>query len=189
MVILAAAFLVLLAFCIGLLAWAIILYNGLIQLRVLSENAWSDIDVQLKRRYDIIPNLVATVQGYASHERNTLQSVTDARTRAMGATGINEKGQAENLLSGTLKTLFAVAENYPQLKANENFLQLQNTLNQIEETVQSARRYYNAVVRDFNTKLLVFPNNIFANLFNFKQRDFFQLEAPETERKAPQVKF
>ena len=180
---------VLVGIIVVLLLWVIGLYNALIQLKVRSENAWSDIDVQLKRRYDVIPNIVATVEGYATHERSTLQSVTEARTRAMGATNINEKGQAENALSATLKTLFAVAENYPQLKANENFLQLQNALKEIEETIQSARRYYNAVVRDLNTKLEVFPNNIFVGIFNFKKRDFFQLEAPEEERKAPKVKF
>ena len=179
----------LLVIIVVLMVWIIALYNSLIQLRVRSENAWSDIDVQLKRRYDLIPNLVATVEGYAKHERSTLQAVTDARTKAMGATNINEKGAAENMLSGTLKSLFAVAENYPQLKANENFLQLQGTLNEIEEAIQSSRRYYNAVVRDFNTKLQVFPNNVIAPVFNFKQKDFFQLETPETERKAPQVKF
>ncbi len=174
---------------LGLIFWAIRLYNSLIQLKVRCENSWSDVDVQLKRRYDIIPNLVATVEGYAKHERTTLQSVIEARAKAMGAAGVGEKGQAENFLAGTLKTLFALAENYPQLKANENFLKLQSVLSEIEETIQSARRYYNAVVRDLNTQLEIFPNNIFANMLNFKKRDFFQLETPAEERKAPRVKF
>ena len=174
---------------IMLLLWAIKLYNSLIQLKVRSENAWSDVDVQLKRRYDLIPNIVATVEGYAKHERTTLQSVIDARAKAMGATGVAEKGQAENILSGTLKSLFAVAENYPQLKANENFLKLQSSLSEIEEVISQARRYYNAVVRDLNTQLELFPNNILAGILNFKKRDFFQLDVPETERKAPEVKF
>ena len=189
MAILVIVFFLLFAVILGLFAWAISLYNALIQLRVRAENAWSDIDVQLKRRYDIIPNLVATVEGYAQHERATLQSVTEARTKAMGTSGVSQKGEAENFLSSTLKSLFAVAESYPQLKANENFLQLQKSLSDIEEVVQSARRYYNAVVRDFNTRMEIFPNNVFARMLNFQKRDFFQLEAPETERKAPEVKF
>lgn len=181
--------LILVFILLGLFFWVASLYNSLIQLKVRTENAWSDMDVQLKRRYDIIPNLVATVEGYAKHERNTLQAVIDARSKAMGATAIDQKGQAENFLAGTLKSLFALAENYPQLKANENFMKLQTSLSEIEEVIQSARRYYNAVVRDFNTKLQVFPNNIFAGIFNFQKRDFFQLDVPETERKVPEVKF
>ncbi|MCM8831605.1 MAG: LemA family protein [Candidatus Omnitrophica bacterium] len=169
--------------------WIVLVYNNLVGLKIRSENAWSDIDVQLKRRYDLIPNLVETVKGYAQHEKNTLEAVINARAKAIGATTIAEKGQAENFLSGTLKSLFAVAEGYPQLRANENFLQLQSTLNEIEDNIQSARRYYNAVVRDYNTKLEVFPNNIIANIFSFKKRDFFQLDVSEEERKAPQVKF
>ncbi len=172
----------------AIIAKAISVYNGLVQLRLQSDNAWADIDVQLKRRYDLIPNLVSTVQGYAAHERNTLQAVIDARAKAMGAGSVGEKAQAENFLTGTLKSLFALAENYPQLKANENFLSLQKSLTDTEETIQSARRYYNAVVRDLNTKIQVFPDNIFANILNFKPRDFFQLDSAE-ERKAPQVKF
>jgi len=181
--------LVLLVLLFLAILWAIRLYNLLIQLKVRSENAWSDIDVQLKRRYDLIPNLVATVEGYAKHERSTLESVIEARAKAISAQGIDQKGQAENFLSGALKTLFAVAENYPQLKANENFLKLQASLGEIEEAIQSARRYYNAVVRDLNTQLEVFPNNLLAGMINFKKRDFFQLELPEAERKAPEVKF
>ena len=169
--------------------WVMGVYNSLIALRVRADGSWSDIDVQLKRRYDIIPNLVATVEGYAKHERGTLQAVIEARSKAMGITDVTKKGEAENFLAGTLKSLFAIAEAYPQLKANENFLKLQSTLEEIEEAIQSSRRYYNAVVRDFNTQLQVFPNNILANTFNFKNKDFFQLGNPEEERKAPQVKF
>ncbi|MDP2938588.1 MAG: LemA family protein [Candidatus Omnitrophota bacterium] len=187
--ILGIVFAALLVVILGLIFWAVNLYNSLIQLKVRSENAWSDTDVQLKRRYDIIPNLVATVEGYAKHERTTLQSVIEARAKAMGVTDVSQKGQAENFLTGALKSLFAVAESYPQLKANENFLKLQTSLSEIEEVIQSARRYYNAVVRDLNTQLEVFPNNIFANMLNFKKRDFFQLDVPEAERKAPEVKF
>lgn len=182
-------FVVLFVVILALALWIANLYNSLIQLRIRCENSWSDMDVQLKRRHDIIPNLVATVEGYAKHERTTLQSVIEARAKAIGMADVNQKGQAENLLTGALKSLFAVAENYPQLKANENFLKLQATLGEIEEAIQSARRYYNAVVRDFNTQMQVFPNNIFAGMLNFKAKDFFQLDVPEEERKAPEVKF
>lgn len=185
LLVLGAVFVIMIVVLLG----AVGLYNSFVQLKLRAENAWSDVDVQLKRRYDVIPNLVATVEGYTKHERNTLQAVIDARAKAMGAVSPDQKGQAENFLSGTLKSLFALAENYPQLKANENFLKLQGSLSEIEEFIQSARRYYNAVVRDFNTKLEIFPNNIFAMMFNFSKRDFFQLETPETERKAPEVKF
>ena len=176
--------------CIVLISafWLINIYNGLIQLKVRGENAWSDIDVQLKRRYDVIPNLVTTVEGYAKHERTTLQSVVEARTKAMNTMGVADKGQTENFLTSTLKSLFAVAEQYPDLKANENFLKLQTSLIDIEETIQSSRRYYNAVVRDLNTMIQMFPSSIIANAFNFKVREFFQLDAPETERQTPQIK-
>jgi LemA protein len=132
---------------------------------------------------------VETVKGYAQHERSTFEAVTNARTKAMQVTSVSDKGQAENFLSSALKSLFAVAENYPQLKANENFLHLQASLSEIEEAIQSARRYYNAVVRDLNTKLELFPSNIVGGMFGFQKRDFFQLDVPEEERKAPQVKF
>jgi LemA protein len=171
-----------------ILGWVISVYNGLVQLRIRSDNAWSDIDVQLKRRYDVIPNIVATVEGYAKHERTTLQSVIEARAKAMGATGIAEKGQTENSLTNTLRSLFAVSEKYPDLKANENFLKLQTNLIEIEETIQAARRYYNAVVRDLNTMIQMFPASMVAGAFHFKNREFFQLNAPELERQAPQVK-
>src|SRR5262249_35702661 len=136
------------------------MYNGLVRLKVQADNAWADIDVQLKRRYDLIPNLVETVKGYAGHEKGTLEAVINARNRAMTATSPTDKAAAENVLSGTLKTLFALAEAYPQLRAIESFTSLQNSLSQIEDTVQNARRYYNAVVRDLNTKIQQFPTNI-----------------------------
>ena len=164
------------------------MYNGLVRLKVACDNAWADIDVQLKRRYDLIPNLVETVKGYAGHEKGTLEAVINARNRAMTATSPADKAQAENMLSGALKSLFALSEAYPQLRAIESFTSLQNSLSQIEETVQNARRYYNAVVRDLNTKIQQFPTNIFANMLGFKPREFFEVSAP-AEREAPKVSF
>jgi len=164
------------------------MYNSLVRLKVQCDNAWADIDVQLKRRYDLIPNLVETVKGYAGHEKGTLEAVINARNRAMTATGPADKAEAENMLSGALKSLFALSEAYPQLRAIESFTSLQNSLSQIEDTVQNARRYYNAVVRDLNTKILQFPTNIFANMLGFKQREFFEVTAPG-EREAPKVSF
>jgi LemA protein len=157
------------------------LYNGLIQLKNKVEEAWSDIDVQLKRRYDLIPNLVSTVKGYAKHEKGVFEEVTKARTAAMGAQTVAEHDQAENMLSGALKSLFAVAENYPDLKADKNFLDLQQQLATLEEEIQKSRRYYNGNVRDFNTKIQVFPNNLFASMLGFKNYDFFEAEAGEKE--------
>src|ERR1700693_3451234 len=164
------------------------MYNSLVRLKVTCDNAWADIDVQLKRRYDLIPNLVETVKGYAGHEKGTLEAVINARNRAMTATGPGDKAQAENMLTGALKSLFALSEAYPQLRAIESFTSLQCMLAQIEDTVQNARRYYNAVVRDLNTKILQFPTNIFANMLGFKQREFFEVSAP-AERDAPKVSF
>jgi LemA protein len=164
------------------------MYNGLIRLKVQCDNAWSDIDVQLKRRYDLIPNLVETVKGYAAHEKGTLEGVVAARNQAMTAEGPAAKAQAEGMLTSALRQVFALAEAYPQLRAVESFTQLQQTLNQIEDSVQNARRYYNAVVRDFNTKIAVFPSNIIANMFNFKTREFFEISAP-AEREVPKVSF
>ena len=164
------------------------MYNGLVRLKVTCDNAWADIDVQLKRRYDLSPNLVETVKGYAAHEKGTLEAVINARNRAMTATGPADKAQAENMLSGALKSLFALAEAYPQLRAIESFTSLQNSLTQIEDTVQNARRYYNAVVRDLNTKIQQFPSNIFAGMLGFKPREFFEISAP-AEREAPKVSF
>jgi LemA protein len=164
------------------------MYNSLVRLKVTTDNAWADIDVQLKRRYDLIPNLVETVKGYAGHEKDTLEAVINARNRAMSASSPADKAQAENMLSGTLKSLFALSEAYPQLRAIESFTSLQNTLSQIEDTVQNARRYYNAVVRDLNTKIQQFPTNIFAGMLGFKPREFFEVTAP-AEREAPKVSF
>src|SRR5215475_275875 len=164
------------------------LYNSLVRLKVTCDNAWADIDVQLKRRYDLIPNLVETVKGYAAHEKGTLEAVINARNRAMTAASPADKAQAENMLSGALKSLFALSEAYPQLRAIESFTSLQNSLSQIEDTVQNARRYYNAVVRDLNTKIQQFPTNIFAGMLGFKTREFFEVTAT-AEREAPKVSF
>ena len=175
---------------IAVVAFAVIgIYNGLVRLNVQAANAWSDIDVQLKRRHDLIPNLVETVKGYASHERNTLEAVVNARNRAVSveSAGPAERGQAEGALTTALRGLFALAESYPQLRAAENFAQLQNTLAQIEDAVQNARRYYNAVVRDLNTRVQQFPSNLIAGMFGFRNREFF--EVPDAERETPKVKF
>jgi len=177
-----------LAVILVLVFFVILAYNSLVKLRVQSENAWADIDVQLKRRYDLVPNLVETVKGYAGHERATFEKVTEARTRAMSATGPAAKAQAEGMLTEALKTLFAVAENYPQLRAVESFTQLQAQLSEIEEQLQLARRYYNAVVRDLNTRIAQFPTNLIAGLFNFRAREFFEVAAA-AEREAPKVRF
>jgi LemA protein len=153
-----------------------------------TDEAWSDIDVQLKRRYDLIPNLVETVKGYATHERQLFENVTSARANAMSAQGVAEKTKAENMLSDTLKSLFAVPENYPNLKANENFAKLQDELSDTENKIQASRRFYNGNVRDFNTKLQSFPTNTIAGMFNFKQREFFQLEQ-EAAKEPVKVQF
>lgn len=167
--------------------WVIMSFNRLIVLRTRVEEAWADIEVQLKRRYNLIPNLVNTVKGYAGHEKSVFENVTKARAAAMGATGMADKAQAENMLSSTLKSLFAVAENYPQLKANENFLQLQKELTDTEDKIQYSRRFYNTNVRDFNIKTQVVPTNIIANLFGFKKKDMFEAEAQA--REVPKVQF
>ena len=167
---------------------AIGIYNSLVRLKVQTDNAWADIDVQLKRRYDLIPNLVETVKGYAAHEKGTLEAVINARNRAMTATNPGDKAQAENMLSGALKSLFALSEAYPQLRAVESFTSLQNSLSETEDKVQNARRYYNAVVRDLNTKIQQFPTNIFAGMLGFKPREFFEVTAA-AEREAPKVSF
>src|SRR6202158_1637922 len=173
---------------VGLALYLITHDNGLVRRKVQCDNAWSDIDVQLKRRYDLIPNIVETVKGYASHEKGTLEALVAARNQVMSATGPAAKGEAEGMLAGALRQVFALAEAYPQLRAVESFTQLQNTLNQIEDTLQNARRYYNAVVRDFNTMIEQFPSNIVAGLGNFKEREFFQITAP-AEREVPKVNF
>ncbi len=166
----------------------VLMYNGLVRLKVQCDDAWADIDVQLKRRYDLIPNVVESVKGYAAHEKSTLDAVVNARNRAMIAQGPAAKGEAEGMLAGALRQLFALAEAYPQLRAVESFKQLQDTLVQIEDTIQNARRYYNAVVRDLNTKIAQFPSNIVAGLFNFKAREFFEIATP-AEREVPKVSF
>ena len=168
--------------------WAIFLYNRLVSLRNRAKEAWSDIEVQLKRRHNLIPNLVETVKGYASHEREVLEKVTEARTKAISAQTLREKGEAENMLSQTLKTLFAVAENYPDLKASSNFLELQRELRDTEDKIQAARRFYNANVRDLNIAIESFPSNIIAKLFNFQKMDLFEIEEAE-EKEVPKVKF
>jgi LemA protein len=166
----------------------ITIYNSLVKLRTQAQGAWADVDVQLKRRYDLIPNLVETVKGYAGHEKDTLEAVISARNQAMSATGPAEKAQAENVLTGTLKSLFALSEAYPQLRAVESFTSLQNTLDEIEGAVQNARRYYNAVVRDYNTKVEQFPSVLVANAFRFEKEEFFELD-DEAQREAPKVSF
>ncbi|MDQ5919283.1 MAG: LemA protein [Patescibacteria group bacterium] len=174
---------------VGVIAfWLIVTYNGLITSRNRVDEAWSDIDVQLKRRYDLIPNLVNTVKGYAAHEAGTLEKVITARNAAMSAAGPHDKAEAENMLSGTLKSLFALSENYPDLKANTNFLNLQQELTDTENKVLASRRFYNGNVRDFNTKLQVFPTNLIASALGFTKREFFEVDSPE-ERKNVQVSF
>src|SRR3981189_678868 len=163
------------------------MYNSLVQLRVRADSAWSDIDVQLKRRHDLIPNLVETVKGYAAHEKGTFENIAKFRSQAMQASSPAAKAAAENQLTGALKSLFAVAENYPQLQASQEFTQLQNSLSEIEDAIQNARRYYNAVVRDLNTKIQSFPTNILAGMFNFQMRQFFETAA--TDREPVAVKF
>ncbi len=171
----------------GVAVLLVSVYNGLIKLKNSAEQAWSDIDTQLKKRYDLVPNLVETVKGYAKHESQTFENVTKARTAAMGAQNFKDKAQAENMLSETLKSIFALAENYPDLKANQNFLELQKTLTDIENSIQPAREKYNEAVRALNTKMEVFPNNLIAGPFGFKKRDFFDIK--EEERENPKVSF
>lgn len=163
------------------------LYNGLVKLREQVDASWADIDVQLKRRYDLIPNIVETVKGYAGHEKETLEAVIQARSRAMGAAGPAEKAQAEGMLTGALKSLFALSEAYPDLRAAEGFRDLQKTLADLEDVIANARRYYNAVVRDYNTKIQSVPQNLVAKSFGFTEREFFEIG--EGERAVPKVDF
>jgi LemA protein len=172
-----------------LLGWLWLTYNGLVRSRLHVDEAWSDINVQLKRRYDLIPNLVQTVKGYAKHEDSVFTKVTEARTAAMGATSVASKAESENMLAGALKSLFAVAEAYPDLKANENFGQLQTELVDTEDKIQAARRFYNGNVRDFNIKLQVFPTNMIAQMLGFKHRDFFGVENQAEVEKPVNVDF
>ena len=164
------------------------MYNSLVQLRVRADSAWSDIDVQLKRRHDLIPNLVETVKGYAAHEKGTFENVARYRSAAMAATSTEDRAQAEGALTQALRGLLAVAEAYPQLQASQQFQSLQNSLSEIENALQNARRYYNAVVRDLNTRIQSFPTNIIAGMFNFGEAQLFQIDNA-AERNAPQVKF
>lgn len=173
----------------ALVLWFIFAYNNFITLRNRVKEAWSDIEVQLKRRYDLIPNLVETVKGYAAHERELFEKVTQARTAAMGAHSVKEHAQAENVLSATLKTLFAVSESYPQLRASENFLELQRELRDTEDKIQAARRFYNANVMALNTSVDSFPSNLVARLFKFGKEDFFDLEEGSAAKDPVVVKF
>lgn len=187
-----AAIIIIVVIVVLLVIIAAAMYNGLVRLNVRAQEAWSDITVQLKRRYDLIPNLVNTVQGYATHEKTVFEDVTKARSQALNAQGVKETAQAENQFQQTLKSLFAVAENYPDLKANQGFLDLQAQLVDTEDKIQASRRFYNGVVRDFNTKRKVFPTNIFANMLGFHtDKEFFEVdEAQEAQIEQPvDVKF
>lgn len=172
---------------VGIFLWTT--YNGLVTLKVRVDEAWSDITVQLKRRADLIPNLINSVKGYAAHESGVFQKVTEARTAVMDAKGVKETADAENMLEGALKSLFAVAEAYPDLKANENFLQLQNELVDTEDKIQASRRFYNGGVRDLNTKIQLFPNNVFAGMLGFKSREFFEVKDMSAVENPVEVKF
>ncbi len=178
---------IILAVVAVLVLYVIIVYNGLISLKNQVENSWAQIDVQLKRRTDLIPNLIEAVKGYMKHEKGVLTEVTKARTAMMGAQSVHDKAQADNMLSGTLKSLFAVSENYPQLKANENFLQLQEELSGTENKIAYARQHFNDMVMYFNTKIQVFPTNFFANMLGFTKKELFEIS--ETERKNVKVSF
>lgn len=173
---------------VGVAGFMLLAYNSLVRRRNQVQEAWSDIDVQLKRRYNLIPNLVATVQGYAQHERGAFESVTQARAQALGAATPHDKAQAEQALTGTLKTLFAVAEAYPDLKANANFLELQRELSDTENKIQAARRFYNTTVRDYNTAVESVPTNFIADAFSFKKAEFFELDEAAA-RSVPKVDF
>lgn len=179
---------VILVVIVGSIGWFIAAYNGFIKLRNMVEEAFATMDVYMKKRYDLIPNLVETVKGYASHEKETLENVTKARNMAAGAETLEQRAAGENMLAGTLKTLFAVAENYPNLKANENFMDLQQQLQKVEEDIANSRKYYNAVVKEFNTAIQVFPNNIIAGMFHFEKKPMFEVEAAE-ERQNVKVEF
>lgn len=173
-----------------IVVWVIFAYNRFVSLVNRAKEAWSDIEVQMKRRYDLIPNLVNTVKGYAAHERKAFEKVTEARTRAMQAGSVAEHAESENMLTGALKSLFAVAEAYPDLKANQNFLELQRELSDTENKVQAARRFYNGNVRDLNTGIEQFPGNLIASTFHFEKKEFFELEEGEEAAKKPvEVKF
>lgn len=176
---------------LAIVAYIVVIYNALVKNRQQVKEAWSTIDTQLKRRYDLIPNLVETVKGYAAHESGTLEKVIQARAEAMNQTGAKAKGKAEEGLTGALKSIFALGENYPDLKANQNFLSLQQELSDTETKIQASRQFYNTVVMTMNTKVEMFPSNIIAKLFHFAKEDFFEMSAEEAKaaQQAPQVKF
>jgi LemA protein len=180
--------LILVGLIVVVLLWIAGAYNSLVRLRNQLENAWAQIDVQLKRRHDLIPNLVETVKGYARHERETFERVTQARNMAINAKSVGERAEAENVLTGALKSLFAVAEAYPELKANQNFMQLQEELASTENKVAFSRQFYNDSVMTYNTRIEIFPINLIASMFNFGRREFFEVKA-EGEREAPKVSF
>jgi LemA protein len=182
------ALIILIVLVVLVAVYAVVTFNRLVRLRNQSEEAFSDIDVQLKRRHDLIPNLVETVKGYAAHERQVFENVTAARANAVAATGPQQQGQAENALTGALRQLFAVAENYPDLKASRNFLELQNELTDTEDKIQASRRFYNMTVRDLNVKIEQFPSSIVARFANAQQREFFELD-DVGEREVPAVSF
>jgi LemA protein len=179
---------VLIALVVLLVLYAVVTFNGLIRLRNQAEEAFSDIDVQLKRRHDLIPNLVETVKGYATHERQVFENVTAARSNAVAAQGPEAQAQAENQLTGALRQLFAVAENYPDLKASTNFLELQNELTDTEDKIQASRRFYNMTVRDLNVKVQQFPSSVVARFANAQEREFFEMDEPG-DRAVPSVSF
>lgn len=176
------------ALIVGIVLWAVVLYNGLVRKRNVVEEAWSGIDVQLKRRTDLIPNLITTVKGYAAHEQSTLEDIVRLRGQAQNARGVGETAQTQELLGQALGRLFALAENYPDLKANTTFLQLQSSLQEIEEQIQLARRYYNGAVRELNIAVEAFPSNLIAQRFSFAKAEFFELDSA-TERAVPKVEF
>ncbi|NJD56346.1 MAG: LemA family protein [Nitrospirae bacterium] len=187
--ILGLALVLIIAVAVLIIDAGIVIYNKLVRLRTTVKSSWSDIDVHLKKRYDLVPNLVETVKGYATHEKSVLENVTMARAAAMKASSPADKAKAENMFSETLKSLFAVAEAYPQLRANENFMQLQQQLKELEDNIEYARRYYNAVVRDYNIMTETFPSNIVAGQFRFEKSEFFELEEAGVERKPVKVSF
>ena len=180
---------IILVIVVALVLFLIFKYNRFITLITRSEEAWADIDVQLKRRYDLIPNLVNTVKGYATHESTAFEKVTEARAKALSAGSVAEKGEADNMLSGALKSIFAISENYPELKANTNFLELQKELSDTENKIMAARRFYNGNVRDLNQNIKVFPSNIVAKIFKFMPKDFFELEDESKAEEPVEVKF
>ena len=180
--------LVILGIVVVLAIWVISIFNRLTRRRITANGAWSDIDVQLKRRYNLIPNLVETVKGYATHEKETLESVIKARQTAIDASGVQQQAQAENMLTGTLRQLFALSESYPDLKANQNFMQLQEELTSTENKIGFSRQHYNNTAAQYNQSIAVFPNNVIAGMFNFGEMDFFELD-DDAQREAPKVSF